>query len=833
MRSREFLRAIPLAFIALAIALPATGQGEGDDGLASIESITVTITKREESLQDVAASVSAFDAQTIEDVNIENVSDLATLLPGVVTKGEDRTGNISIRGVSSGFTGQSAVARHINGVYKRLPLSYSGQYYDVEAIEVQRGPVGTVYGRNATAGALNLKQKKPHSEYEAFADFTYGNYDLYQMQGGVNVPVFGAGDERLMARIVFQREIRDGYLDNANLPDSRDPQDKDEWSLRASLLSRPTEDLEVAVRAFWVESDAEPNTMAPLPGQTAYPVGAFSALDRIFGAGAPIDIFNGLQGAIAHGLANPGIGPGQSSIGQIALGLPGNPVANFQNLLVNGFPPGSPTPLIPGVVTDFSFFTPAAPLDGRDFFTRSTFFQRAQSHLEIYGIDGEVDQHLGDDIPLLGSVDFVVSGGWEWLRIDQVTDADGTELAIVDSASMGRTNEVFTADARFVTTGEAFPVDFVFGYFFVRHDQDGGTDSITPFGVFSGTSRSFEQGEAIYGSATVHLADAMSAIGIPEFLSADVFGGARYNKDEEFLDQENLPSPLRAASSFNDDVTFREVTWETGARLFVGDDHTIYGKFSKGYKPGFQQLDLGLGVAVPVESEIIRGWELGWKSTWLEGRLTANLAIFDYAYSNLQVPQLLATQVFTRNAASASSSGVELETRYLVSEDWVLSANIGYLDATYDDFCADDAAQFNVLPEAGCGMRGELNLKGNDLEDAPEWKFSLVSIYTFDIGEWGTLTPILKFTWTDDYFLRPFNLAIDEVDSYTRTDLRLRWEGADQRYSIEIFVENLEDEKIFAQTTVGQEFAGGFAASLGGLPPRVYGIRLGLKWGND
>ena len=123
------------------IALPAFGQEEGEDELATIESITVTITKREEDLQDVAASVSAFTAETIENANIEAVSDLATLLPGVVTKGEERTGAISVRGVSSGFTGQSAVARHVNGVFKRLPLSYSGQYYDLEGIEVQRGPV--------------------------------------------------------------------------------------------------------------------------------------------------------------------------------------------------------------------------------------------------------------------------------------------------------------------------------------------------------------------------------------------------------------------------------------------------------------------------------------------------------------------------------------------------------------------------------------------------------------------------------------------------------------------------------------------------------------------
>ena len=814
--------------ITLTLAMPVWAQDEAEEDLGAIESITVTITKRPESIQDVAASVSAFDADTIREVNIEAVSDLATLIPGIVTKGEDRTGAISIRGVSSGFTGQSAVARHLNGVFKRFPLSYSGQYYDLGGIEVQRGPQGTVYGRNATAGAINMKWQEPHSEWEVFGDVTYGNYDLYQMRGGINIPFLGEGDERLMGRLVFQREIRDGYLDNENLPDSRDPQDKDEWSLRFSLASRPTEDVKIIARGFWVESEAEPNTMAPLSGQT-FPVGVFQPFDQLARpAGAPpvpFDIFNGLTLFRNAALANGSI------LGILGtLNNPGDPFQGIANVLLNGVPAGGFLPTaIPPLINDPVFFSPAQPLDSRKFFTRSTFFQIARSHLEFYGLDGELDWNLGD-VPIVGAVDFVVSGGWEWLRIDQVTDADGIELPIVDSRSPGRDNDVFTVDARFVTTGEEFPVDLVLGYFYFQHREIGSTISITPFGNFTTLRQSREQGDAVYGSATIHLADVMEAVGLPEWLSADLLGGARYNRDEEIVDVQNLAVPgLRGASALNGTAVFREVTWEAGMRIFVGDDHTLYGKFSKGYKPGIQQLLVASGTSMPVESEIIRALELGWKSTWLDGSVTANLAWFDYSYSNLQVPQLLGLQVVTLNAAAASNRGVELEVTWQPTPEWYLSANGGYLDATYDSFCATDTAQLGVSSPS-CPAN-EIDLSGNDLEDAPEWKFSIRSTYTIDLGEYGTLKPIVKLTWTDDYFLRPFNIAIDEVDSYTRTDLRLAWESAGGNYTAEIFVENLEDELIFARSTAGQDFAGGFAASLGGLAPRVYGIRLGYRWG--
>ena len=173
--------------------------------------------KRDESLSEVAATVSFFDDDLIEQVDIQSTSDLINLIPNATIKG-DGNGSISIRGISQSFSSQSPVATHLNGVWRPDPDALLGTFFDLESIQVQRGPVGTVYGRNATAGALNVMWRKPHAEYEVLADATVGNYSLYQGRIAVNVPLLGEGDERLTGRFVVQRETRDNYQDLLNRP---------------------------------------------------------------------------------------------------------------------------------------------------------------------------------------------------------------------------------------------------------------------------------------------------------------------------------------------------------------------------------------------------------------------------------------------------------------------------------------------------------------------------------------------------------------------------------------------------------------------------------------
>ena len=241
-----------LLLLAASMAWPvaASAQDAADD-LEGIDAIVVTITKRAESLTEVAATISAFDSATIDQVDIQSVSDVVNLIPNAQIKGDGNT-SVAIRGVSQSFTSQAPVAMHLNGIWRFASRnSFRSTFYDLESIQVQRGPVGTVYGRNATAGAMDVHWKKPHSSYEVDGDVTVGNHSLYMGRGVVNIPLLGEDDDRLMGRFAFQRETRDNYVDLLNRKSHDGGVDR--WYFRGSLRSVLSEDLEVTIRGSFAK----------------------------------------------------------------------------------------------------------------------------------------------------------------------------------------------------------------------------------------------------------------------------------------------------------------------------------------------------------------------------------------------------------------------------------------------------------------------------------------------------------------------------------------------------------------------------------------------------
>ena len=160
---------------------------------AAIEEIVVTAQKREESLQDVPISVSAFNADQLDRKQIDTFSDLQFNVPNVsYTKGNFSGSNFAIRGLGTSAVGTSAdsgVGVHINDVYLQSPRLFETEYYDIEQLEVLRGPQGTLFGRNATAGAINAKWRRPEFSWGAGGSIRVGTSDLGGARFVVDVPV--------------------------------------------------------------------------------------------------------------------------------------------------------------------------------------------------------------------------------------------------------------------------------------------------------------------------------------------------------------------------------------------------------------------------------------------------------------------------------------------------------------------------------------------------------------------------------------------------------------------------------------------------------------------
>ena len=169
---------------------------------AVIEEVVVTAQKRAESIQDVPISVSAFDGEAMEARQIDTFSDLQFNVPNVAYSKTFFSGNnFQIRGIGNVLVAASAdsgVAMHVNDVYLNSPRIFETEYYDMEQVEILRGPQGTLFGRNATGGAVNLKTARPEvGEFYGDIEGQFGNFDHRKVKGAINIPL----GERIAGRI--------------------------------------------------------------------------------------------------------------------------------------------------------------------------------------------------------------------------------------------------------------------------------------------------------------------------------------------------------------------------------------------------------------------------------------------------------------------------------------------------------------------------------------------------------------------------------------------------------------------------------------------------------
>ena len=226
--------------IALACALTApeaaSAQGEPGETSVAVEGqpegaaaasdnpfnvITVTAERREQSLQDSSLALQVLGSDELDRANVTQVHDLNTLVPGLQIGSGGNAPQIYIRGVgdfAASALSNPAVAVNIDGVYIARPQGVNSQFYDLQRIEVLKGPQGTLYGRNASGGAINLISNRPSlGGVEGYVGVTYGNYDNRQLEAAVNVPL----GQTVAARLAVAAVDRDGYLSDGTDDDER------------------------------------------------------------------------------------------------------------------------------------------------------------------------------------------------------------------------------------------------------------------------------------------------------------------------------------------------------------------------------------------------------------------------------------------------------------------------------------------------------------------------------------------------------------------------------------------------------------------------------------
>jgi len=821
----------------------AAAEAEADGAEASLDEIEptaratgfdeilVTAEKREKSLQRSAASISTFDLDQLDDANIEKVEDLQFLVPNLHQGSQDGTPQFTIRGISqsTGIPGAQTVAFHQDGVFIASPSRLSTTFFDVERVEILRGPQGTVFGRNATGGAVNIIQVVPQDDFEAFGDIQYGNYDQIRTRAVVNAPLI---EDRLMMRMSVFQEVRDGYQRNVSMenillnpddppplgiPNARFGDDREDVAGRLQLRLLIDDASEVTVRGFYGEAD--------------------------------------------------GVGPARKTLGDVR---PDNASAIFFDALGVNENPSDRREI--RLDQTGSLDTQEAQVNAtytRDLFDLPLLGDATLTVLggwEYHDTDRVTDEDL-TDIPLTEARNFGESH--DWTTEARLNSAGTGPLSwLVGFFHWGnRTDDGVVSQQKGFAALDRTPRALKFSC-----DLNGVEGLPSDPCQFAALTREIEQeAYAVFGEVEYEVLEDVT-----------VRGGLRFSHDrrraKELRDSfdvvirlgtggpEFLRVPAQAALSFEQsalDESWQAVTGKLGVDWQWRQDSLAYVTATRGYKAGslnpgaigdtngddvIDATDIAesLGDAI-AEPEIVWALEAGSKNQLFDRTLQANLVGFWYDYTDLQVPELRNTVTFVDNAGKATILGLELELgayplRWLMDSEWddlLIYFNLGALRARFDEYssvdltdqteCGFTDVDGNMTYEQGTDVPTECDRSGNSLTRAPEVNLSIGAQWDLDFGRYGTFTPIVHTYWTDEAFYRPHNKATDLEEAYTKTGARVRWTSEDARIELEAFVDNIEDKSAIQSQVVGAQLIG-FPVQSVLNAPRTYGLRLGLAW---
>ncbi len=806
-----------------------------------IEEIIVTATKRAESVQDVPLAVTAINSEALERAGVQDLRDLSTVATSFnmnSSQTESQGSTLRIRGV--GTTGnniglESAVGVFLDGVYLSRPGVALGDLMDVDVIEVLRGPQGTLFGRNTSAGALNIRTKTPNfDESEVFANLTAGNHDSYNIQAGATGPI----NDTLAYRLSGAWREQDGFLKSATGAESRN---RDRYLLRGQIEWLPSDDVSVRVIGDYSDADESCCDAVIIQESASVALGSFAA------AGLPAN------GGVVH--SGKGAFDGRDSNAEQFE----NPFEQWGlSVEVNWDVTDTITATYIGAYRDFEaesvqhsdfvgldvFSVRAAAAGGFDTFdaieTMTHEFRLAGESERVswmvgaYYSDEEIIEHQGLGL----GADYTRNMDAQlWNFAFAPVLAPAALLAGVPLATGGTFGDVLAAPSRALAF--AGGVDSAGSFAQNKFRQDGKSWSVFTHNTFHVTSKldlvlglrwtdeekdgSFEQPLSNSQAClnTVFNAGALAAgaagTGL-EVVAATIGNFSAGFACFPFIAPADTGIPILPASfdnTFEDD----ELIYTGKAVYAFTDNITGYVSFTHGFKSGGFNLDAtaAAGGADPrFDSETIDSWEAGLKTDLWDRRLRLNLSVFDYEIEDFQVLEFTGVQFQTFNVPNAESRGAELELTVAATEGLTLNFAYTYADSEYPNDCDDNDPNAPANVSSLCGAQ---------FTNAPENVMTGGFSYDGYIGDNLTWFVNAAARWEDDRrtTTQP-GLLFDIQDSNTKVNARLGLGSADGRWTVEAWANNLTDKRtkiVTFNTPLRVGSRGTFLEA-----PRTYGITL-------
>lgn len=742
----------------------------------ALEEVIVTATKRAESIQDVPVSVSAITGEQIENLGISDIEDLSLYIPNFEINSASILPNLYMRGLGSGATHsiEQSVGRFVDDVYiGRAAINLHG-FMDIASVEALRGPQGTLFGKNTVAGALILQTNDPTTSFESGFRASTSSYST--TGGNTDVEAFLSGPltDNLAGRVVVRLSDSDGFYEN-RLEGPGGPNRTDSGA-RVKLAWTPSDTTSVDLKLEYNEFDAEGPDTAEISDIGGPPLFVYQLASPDFTPGLDWIVDVDCTDITAN---RDTTGDGEADAAFNAGSFCPSRDQDSSNITLNiehDFSGGTLTSI--SAFQDYSY---KHNFVGLDMGLASGF--RARRNEDYENLSQEFRYTSNDS----DTLDYIVGAYFE-----------DSEVNRFQNSSINLVTIFLDPEGAYLDRYEPWTIE---------------TTTI-----------------AAFGQVRWHFRDDLSLIVGGRYATEDKdFAFERYFAEYGTNNRLNIPGgpggpPLvvtdsRSENKFTGSVTLR---WRPT------DEAMLYGAFSQGHKTGgFSDRIENPLADYEYDQENVDSIEFGAKTTWLNGALAFNVAVFHMDIEGLQ----LATQIpgtvpsfAVSNAADSTSQGVELDATWAANDILTLGVNAAFTDASYDSF--PGAECFDGTPVTPDPVTGSCDLAGLPLIFAPDVKGTVFAdVYVQDaLGSWD-FGGRIDHTYSDEQYTDISYQSNVLTDSYSITNASLRLISPNQTVTVSLIGKNLSDEAYCAWCIPSGP---NILAAMN--PPREIGIQLSARF---
>jgi iron complex outermembrane recepter protein len=710
-----------------------------------LEEVVVTAQKRVESLQDVPISITAVSGDKMAENGVFKIEDLQTFTPNLSMTETGISTQIYIRGIGTGNNQgfEQSVGTYVDGVYYGRQQLLRMPFLDLERIEVLRGPQSILFGKNSIAGALNMTTAKPTDELEGRVSANYSpDGDITEFIGVVSGPL----SENLSGRLAIRKYDEDGWMDNTTK--GEDEVARDDTAVRLALRWEATDNLRLDFKAEW---------------------------DEFEGQGRQIEIVQDDPQIDAEGNDIPG--------------------ATFANILgALGYPEA---------------ITEIRQNNKRQVDTLD------DSNNEVQNYTLNIDYQIGD-------LTLTAVSGFVTYEFDETNDLDFVGAPVFEGFGAEEYDQ-FSQEIRLVSPGGE-TIDWIAGVFYQTSELDYSDDIIffedSVLGLASpaagpvlGTKahRTYTADSdlwAVFAQATWNIADNWRLTAGGRYTSEEKDATREINifdNDTSEITTNPVAGPVWALGLgvSNEQFDGHSLAGDRDESVFtpllnvqwdVTDQAMLYAAYSTGFKSGGFDARANITGSFEFEEEEATTYEIGAKTTLLDGAAELNVAVYRTEYDDLQTAQFDGRLGFTvGNAKETVVQGIELDGRWALTENLTMGYGLAYLDHEFKDFKNGNC--YNRQVRDGDVVNGVAlcDYSGKSGQYTPELTGNLSFSHVMDITADLELQSNFDLSYKDE---QNTHVNLDpqyDVDSFTTMNLRVGVYASN--WDVAVLVQNLSDEQ--------------------------------------